>query len=55
VCQGTLISRFSYNLDVNEWGFRDLRKEATIATRQLPVIGEITASDVWDEKTVKGE
>jgi hypothetical protein len=55
VCQGTLISRFSYNIDVNEWGFRDLRKEATIATRQLPVIGEITASDVWDEKTVKGE
>ncbi|HSJ31554.1 MAG TPA: nucleotidyltransferase [Longimicrobiales bacterium] len=49
VCQGTLISRFSYNIDVNEWSFRDLRKEATIATRQLPIIHEITASDVWDE------
>lgn len=50
VCQGTLISRFSYNIDVNEWGFRDLRKEATIATRQLPVVQEITASDVWQDK-----
>ena len=49
VCQGTLISRFSYNIDVNEWAFRDLRKEATIATRQLPIVHEITASDVWDE------
>jgi hypothetical protein len=48
VCQGTLISRFSYSIDVNEWGFRDLRKEATIATRGLPIIAEITSSDVWD-------
>jgi hypothetical protein len=48
ICQGTLISRFSYNIDVNEWGFRDLRKEATVATRQLPIIAEITSSDVWD-------
>jgi hypothetical protein len=50
ICQGPLISRFSYNIDVNEWGFRDLRKEATIATRQLPIVREITASDVWDER-----
>lgn len=50
ICQGTLISRFSYNIDVKEWGFRDLRKEATVATRQLPIIHEITASDVWEEK-----
>jgi hypothetical protein len=50
ICQGTLISRFSYSIDVNEWGFRDLRKEATIAARQLPIIKEITSSDVWDEQ-----
>ncbi|HEX6307375.1 MAG TPA: nucleotidyltransferase [Longimicrobiales bacterium] len=50
VCQGTLISRFSYNIDVKEWGFRDLRKEATVATRQLPIIHEITASDVWEDR-----
>jgi hypothetical protein len=55
VCQGTLISRFSYNIDVNEWGFRDLRKEATIATRQLPIVREITSSDVWEEKTRREE
>ncbi len=48
VCQGTLISRFSFSIDVNEWGFRDLRKEATIATRSLPIIREILQSDVWD-------
>ena len=50
VCQGSLISRFSYNIDVNEWGFRDLRKEATIAARKLPIVREIMASDVWEEK-----
>jgi hypothetical protein len=48
VCQGTLISRFSFSIDVNEWSFRDLRKEATIATRTLPIIQEIVSSDVWD-------
>ena len=48
VCQGTLISRFSFNIDVNEWGFRDPRREATVATRGLPVIKEILQSDVWD-------
>ena len=54
VCQGTLISRFSYNIDVKEWGFRDLRKEAVIATRQLPVVVEITRSDVWDDQPMSG-
>lgn len=49
VCQGTLISRFSFSIDVNEWGFRDLRKEATIATRNLPIIREILESDVWHD------
>jgi hypothetical protein len=49
-CQGTLISRFSYNIDVNEWGFRDPRKAATIAARQLPVIREIVQADVWEER-----
>ena len=50
VCQGTLISRFSYNIDVNEGGFRDLRKEATVLTRQLPIIAEITQSELWDDQ-----
>jgi hypothetical protein len=47
VCQGTLISRFSYSIDVNEWGFEDPRRRATIAARQLPIIKEITANEVW--------
>jgi hypothetical protein len=48
-CHGTLISRFSFAIDVNEWGMRDIRKEATAAVRTLPIIHEIIASDVWDE------
>lgn len=48
VCQGTLISRFSFNIDVKEWKFLDPRKRATIATRALPVIREILESDVWE-------
>ena len=48
-CAGTLISRFSFSIDVNEWGMRDLRKEATAAARALPIVNEIIASDVWDE------
>jgi hypothetical protein len=49
ICQGTLISRFSFSIDVNEWGMHDVRKEATLAARSLPVVHEIISSDVWDE------
>jgi len=48
VCQGTLISRFSFSIDVNEWGMRDLRKEAVLAARSMPIVHEIVSSDVWD-------
>jgi hypothetical protein len=48
-CYGTLISRFSFAIDVNEWGMRDLRKEATVKTRSLPIVKEIMSSEVWDE------
>lgn len=47
-CQGTLISRFSFAIDVNEWGYRDLRAESVEAARSLPIIREIGASPVWD-------
>jgi Uncharacterised nucleotidyltransferase len=50
ICQGTLISRFSYSIDVNEWGFRDLRKEATIAARALPIVREIVQDEVWEDR-----
>lgn len=54
VCRGTLISRFSFAIDVNEWGFRDLRKQAVNAARSLPVIREVRDSDVWDEPLERG-
>lgn len=49
LCQGTLISRFSFNIDVNEWGFHDPRRAATEAMRGLPVLETIRLSDVWSE------
>lgn len=54
-CQGTLVSRFSFAIDVKEWGFRDLRTEAVNAVRALPVIREVRDSDVWDERESKRE
>jgi hypothetical protein len=48
LCQGTLISRFSFAIDVKEWGFRDLRTDSVDAARSLPIIREIEASPVWD-------
>jgi hypothetical protein len=49
ICQGTLISRFSFAIDVNEWGMHDPRKEAVAAARALPVIQQISSSDVWND------
>ena len=49
VTRGTLISRFSFMIDINEWGLRDLRGETTRAIQQLPIIREIAAADIWDE------
>ena len=49
--RGTLISRFSFAIDVNEWGFRDLREEAIQAMKQSEPVREIEAADVWDERT----
>ncbi len=45
--RGTLVSRFSFAIDVNEWGFRDLRTEIVAAARSLPIVNEIRDSDVW--------
>jgi hypothetical protein len=52
--RGTLLSRFSFSIDVNEWGLRDLRTEAIAATRMLPVIGEIGSAHVWDSQEDAG-
>ena len=48
--RGTLLSRFSFSIDVNEWGLRDLRTEAIALTRLLPVIQEIRDAHVWDSQ-----
>ena len=51
VTRGTMISRFSYAIDVNEWGFRDLRAENTAEMCRHPLVREIVASDVWQERS----
>jgi hypothetical protein len=51
VTRGTLVSRFSFAIDVNEWGLRDLREESIRSTEKLPIIREIAHSDVWDERS----
>ena len=55
VCNGTLVSRFSYTIDVNEWGFRDPRKELVLAARCMPVVQEIVSSDVWEHHPTQGQ
>lgn len=48
--RGTLISRFSFAIDVNEWGFRDLREEYIGQMENHPDVLAIEASSVWDER-----
>ncbi|MFL5575070.1 MAG: hypothetical protein ACJ79S_03750 [Gemmatimonadaceae bacterium] len=51
VTRGPLISRFSFAIDVREWGFHDVRAETVRAAERLPAIRELAASDVWDERS----
>lgn len=48
VCFGTLISRFSFTIDVHEWDFHDPRKDLVLKARRQPIVKEICASDVWE-------
>jgi hypothetical protein len=48
--RGPLISRFSFTIDVREWGFNSPRAEFIRKTRQLPEIRAIAAANVWDER-----
>jgi hypothetical protein len=48
--RGPLISRFSFTIDVREWGFSSPRAEYIRKTRQLPEILAIASADVWDER-----
>jgi hypothetical protein len=51
--RGTMISRFSFAIDVNEWGFQDLREESIRAMEQHPAVLAIEASAVWDERAAE--
>jgi len=51
VTRGTLISRFSFAIDVREWGFSDPRGEMVRQARSHPDIKAIGESDVWDERS----
>lgn len=48
VCCGPLVSRFSFAIDVNEWGFVDPRNRAVAKMQRRPAIRRIRESDVWD-------
>ncbi len=48
--RGPLISRFSFTIDVREWGFTSPRDEMVRAARQSPEIRAILEADVWDER-----
>jgi len=50
VTRGTLISRFSFAIDVREWGFSDPRGDLIRQARSQAAIREIAESDVWDER-----
>lgn len=51
VTRGTLISRFSFAIDVNEWGFHDIRADSVRRMERRPAIRQLLASDVWDERS----
>lgn len=51
---GPMISRFSFAIDVREWGFADPRGEMVRQARTHPIVREIARSDVWDERSDEG-
>jgi hypothetical protein len=48
--RGPLISRFSFTIDVREWGFGDPRIEMVREARNRPEVVAIAEADVWDER-----
>jgi hypothetical protein len=48
--RGPLISRFSFTIDVREWGFQDPRAGLVRDARNRPEVREIAQADVWDER-----
>ena len=50
ITRGPLISRFSFTIDVREWGFTDPRADLVREARNHPDVRAISESDVWDER-----
>ena len=48
--RGPLISRFSFTIDVREWGFADPRADLVREARGKPEVRAIVEADVWDER-----
>jgi len=49
--RGPLISRFSFSIDVKEWGFEDPSVALIRAARREPDIQAIVEAAVWDERS----
>lgn len=49
--RGPLISRFSFTIDVREWGFGDPRTDLVREARSKPEVRAIVDADVWDERS----
>jgi hypothetical protein len=47
LCRGTMLSRFSFAIDVNEWGFEDAREAMVASVRADPLVARIRDSEVW--------
>ena len=50
VTRGPMISRFSFTIDVREWGFADPRSELVNKVRSSPEVRAVVEADVWDER-----
>jgi hypothetical protein len=49
--RGPLISRFSFTIDVREWGFSEPRNDLVREARNRPEIRAIADAEVWDERS----
>ena len=47
VCRGTLLSLFSFAIDVNEWGFQDERLQHVAELKATEVVDGIRRAEVW--------
>lgn len=50
VTRGPMISRFSFTIDVREWGFSDPRSELVRQAQNKPEVLAIVQADVWDKR-----